>query len=65
MRLRIFIFMMSLLVILAVVPLVVAQESGLVAFFNMDEVSGSRADEIGSADLSDNNTVGQVVGKDG
>jgi len=64
MRLRIFIFMMSLLVILAVVPLVVAQESGLVAFFNMDEASGSRADEIGSADLSDNNTVGQVVGKD-
>jgi len=61
---RIFIFMMSLLVILAVVPLVVAQESGLVAFFNMDEASGSRADEIGSSDLSDNNTVGQVVGKD-
>lgn len=35
----------------------------LVAYWSMDETSGSRADVVGSNDLSDNNTVGSTSGK--
>jgi hypothetical protein len=38
---------------------------GLVAFWRMEESSGTRADEVGSIDLTDNNTVTQATGKIG
>ena len=34
----------------------------LVAYWSLDEVSGTRADAVGSADLTDNNTVGSDTG---
>lgn len=37
----------------------------LVAFYKLEEASGTRADEVGSADLTDNNTVTQAAGKFG
>lgn len=37
--------------------------TGLVAYWSLDETSGTRADSVGSADLTDNNTVGSAAGK--
>jgi hypothetical protein len=37
--------------------------SGLVAYYTMDEVSGDRLDSVGDNDLSDNNTVTSTAGK--
>src|SRR3990167_5318802 len=34
----------------------------LVAYYNLDEASGTRADSVGSNDLTDNNTVTQETG---
>lgn len=36
-----------------------------VAAWNLDEASGTRADSVGSSDLTDNNTVGSASGKFG
>jgi len=38
---------------------------GIVAFWKLGEVSGTRVDVVGSNDLTDNNTVTQAVGKIG
>ena len=38
---------------------------GLVSYWNLDEESGTRADSVGSNDLTDNNTVGYAAGKIG
>jgi hypothetical protein len=38
--------------------LTTAEKVGLVSYWNLDEVSGTRADSHGSNDLTDNNTVG-------
>lgn len=37
--------------------------TNLIAFWNLEEVSGTRFDSVGSNDLVDNNTVTQAVGK--
>lgn len=37
--------------------------TGLVSYWKMDEVSGTRADSHGANDLTDTNTVGSVAGK--
>jgi len=37
--------------------------TGLVAYWKLDEASGTRADSIGSNNLTDNNTVTQAAGK--
>ena len=37
--------------------------SNLVAYWNLDEASGTREDSHGSNDLTDNNTVGSATGK--
>jgi hypothetical protein len=37
--------------------------TSLVSFWKLDEASGTRSDEIGSNDLTDNATVAQVAGK--
>lgn len=42
-----------------------ALQSGLVAFWKLDEVSGVRNDSVGANHLTDNNTVTQAVGKVG
>ena len=39
--------------------------TGLVAYWSLDETSGTRADSVGSADLTDNNTVGYDTGVNG
>jgi len=39
--------------------------SGLVAFWKLDEVSGTRSDSVGANHLTDNNTVTQATGKVG
>jgi len=39
--------------------------TGLVSWWNLDETSGTRADAVGSNDLTDNNTVGYAAGKIG
>lgn len=39
--------------------------TGLVSYWNLDEQSGTRDDAVGSNDLTDNNTVGYVAGKNG
>lgn len=39
--------------------------TGLVAFWKLEEASGTRVDEVGSNDLTDNNTVTQATGKVG
>ena len=36
--------------------------NGLVSYWTLDEASGTRADSVGSNDLTDNNTVGNVAG---
>lgn len=47
------------------VPLVVDLTPNLVAFWELEEASGTRTDSIGSNDLTDNNTVTQETGKVG
>lgn len=39
--------------------------TGLVAYWKLDEASGTRADSVGANTLTDNNTVTQAVGKVG
>lgn len=39
--------------------------TGLVSYWSLDQPSGTRADSVGSADLTDNNTVGSDTGKNG
>lgn len=39
--------------------------NGLVAYWKMDEASGTRADSVGNWTLTDNNTVGSSTGKIG
>lgn len=39
--------------------------NGLVNYWNLDEVSGSRADSVGGVTLTDNNAVGSAAGKNG
>jgi hypothetical protein len=39
--------------------------NGLVAFWKLDEASGTRNDSVGSNHLTDNNTVTQAAGKSG
>lgn len=39
--------------------------TGLVAYWSLDETSGTRYDSVGSSDLTDNNTVGSDTGKNG
>lgn len=39
--------------------------NGLVAYWKLDETSGTRADSVGSITLSDGNTVGYAAGKQG
>jgi hypothetical protein len=41
--------------------LTTAEKVGLVSYWNLDEVSGDRADSHGDNDLTDNNTVGSVI----
>src|SRR4030042_3320047 len=41
--------------------LTAAEKAGLVSYWNMDEVSGNRADSYDSNDLSDVNTVGSAT----
>jgi len=47
------------------VPLDVDQTANLVAFWELNESSGTRADSAGSNDLTDVNTVTSAVGKQG
>jgi hypothetical protein len=39
--------------------------TGVIAFWKLEEASGTRVDEVGSNDLTDNNTVTQTTGKIG
>jgi hypothetical protein len=41
--------------------LTAAEKVGLVSYWNLDEVSGTRVDSHGSNDLTDNNTVGSIL----
>lgn len=40
-------------------------DDSLTAYWDLDESSGTRVDSVGSNDLTDNNTVGSVTGKQG
>jgi hypothetical protein len=39
--------------------------TGITSFWKLDEASGTRSDSVGSNNLTDNNTVGQAIGKVG
>jgi len=58
--------LLAIVLALLTVGLVSAQgptlQTDLVAWWKLDEASGTRADSAGSLDLTDNNTCGQVAG---
>lgn len=46
-------------------PISAGLRTDLIAFWKLEEASGTRFDSVGSNDLTDNNTVAQVAGKIG